>query len=218
MPAPDHGPRLSPRMRRGDRSDHREDRRDLLVLAMAGGRPAGAAVPARGAEIENKQSPPFPPIFTPTQLRKAGIPPRLELPGCKSLMIRSDLVLPDRIELSTSPLPRGCSTTELRQPLEFRASYQEVPNRSTRLPVEIAIFGSGLGERPCFPFVSSRLHENSSPRLSRYRFGKTRSSMLISNSSNSGSSRRSSMGAIALLTWTMPWPCRSHPNGSAVWW
>jgi hypothetical protein len=25
------------------------------------------------------------------------------------------LVLPDRIELSTSPLPRECSTTELRQ-------------------------------------------------------------------------------------------------------
>src|SRR4051812_19644576 len=30
------------------------------------------------------------------------------------------LVLPDRIELSTSPLPRECSTTELRQlPLDF---------------------------------------------------------------------------------------------------
>ena len=27
------------------------------------------------------------------------------------------LVLPDRIELSTSPLPRECSTTELRQPV-----------------------------------------------------------------------------------------------------
>ena len=26
------------------------------------------------------------------------------------------MVLPDRIELSTSPLPRECSTTELRQP------------------------------------------------------------------------------------------------------
>ena len=26
-----------------------------------------------------------------------------------------ELVLPDRIELSTSPLPRECSTTELRQ-------------------------------------------------------------------------------------------------------
>src|SRR5690606_20338714 len=29
--------------------------------------------------------------------------------------IRIFLVLPDRIELSTSPLPRECSTTELRQ-------------------------------------------------------------------------------------------------------
>src|SRR5206468_12488359 len=26
-----------------------------------------------------------------------------------------NMVLPERIELSTSPLPRGCSTTELRQ-------------------------------------------------------------------------------------------------------
>ena len=32
--------------------------------------------------------------------------------GCEAA---SELVLPDRIELSTSPLPRGCSTTELRQ-------------------------------------------------------------------------------------------------------
>ena len=31
---------------------------------------------------------------------------------CKSLIL---LVLPERIELSTSPLPRECSTTELRQ-------------------------------------------------------------------------------------------------------
>src|SRR5262245_45662749 len=29
--------------------------------------------------------------------------------------LRNDMVLPDRIELSTSPLPRECSTTELRQ-------------------------------------------------------------------------------------------------------
>src|SRR5580704_18147461 len=30
--------------------------------------------------------------------------------------IGQGLVLPVRIELTTSPLPRGCSTTELRQP------------------------------------------------------------------------------------------------------
>src|SRR5258708_4793606 len=29
------------------------------------------------------------------------------------------MVLPVRIELTTSPLPRGCSTTELRQPGPF---------------------------------------------------------------------------------------------------
>jgi hypothetical protein len=28
---------------------------------------------------------------------------------------KEEVVLPDRIELSTSPLPRECSTTELRQ-------------------------------------------------------------------------------------------------------
>src|ERR1700691_2580401 len=33
----------------------------------------------------------------------------------KSLVLLKGLVLPDRIELSTSPLPMECSTTELRQ-------------------------------------------------------------------------------------------------------
>src|SRR5580692_12965618 len=33
----------------------------------------------------------------------------------KSLVLLKELVLPDRIELSTSPLPMECSTTELRQ-------------------------------------------------------------------------------------------------------
>src|ERR1700741_2383261 len=32
-----------------------------------------------------------------------------------ALISRQFLVLPVRIELTTSPLPRGCSTTELRQ-------------------------------------------------------------------------------------------------------
>src|SRR6185437_13151726 len=31
------------------------------------------------------------------------------------ILLHLGMVLPDRIELSTSPLPRGCSTTELRQ-------------------------------------------------------------------------------------------------------
>src|SRR5262249_39987503 len=34
---------------------------------------------------------------------------------CKSSMPGAFVVLPVRIELTTSPLPRGCSTTELRQ-------------------------------------------------------------------------------------------------------
>jgi hypothetical protein len=33
----------------------------------------------------------------------------------KPVIYRAFLVLPVRIELTTSPLPRGCSTTELRQ-------------------------------------------------------------------------------------------------------
>ena len=35
--------------------------------------------------------------------------------GLDLIATRRLLVLPDRIELSTSPLPRECSTTELRQ-------------------------------------------------------------------------------------------------------
>jgi hypothetical protein len=35
------------------------------------------------------------------------------------------MVLPDRIELSTSPLPRECSTTELRQQASNRESARE---------------------------------------------------------------------------------------------
>lgn len=38
------------------------------------------------------------------------------------------LVLPDRIELSTSPLPRECSTTELRQ----QASIENRPDKAVR--------------------------------------------------------------------------------------
>ena len=43
------------------------------------------------------------------------------------------MVLPERIELSTSPLPRECSTTELRQPFE-RADFchNELSSASTK--------------------------------------------------------------------------------------
>jgi hypothetical protein len=40
------------------------------------------------------------------------------------LFLRLKLVLPERIELSTSPLPRECSTTELRQRAMSRRIYQ----------------------------------------------------------------------------------------------
>jgi hypothetical protein len=36
-------------------------------------------------------------------------------PGLEALILLEKMVLPDRIELSTSPLPMECSTTELRQ-------------------------------------------------------------------------------------------------------
>src|SRR5512147_2010810 len=42
----------------------------------------------------------------------SGGPDRIQLGSC--FHVRK-LVLPERIELSTSPLPRECSTTELRQ-------------------------------------------------------------------------------------------------------
>ena len=35
--------------------------------------------------------------------------------ACSCLLFEDEMVLPDRIELSTSPLPMECSTTELRQ-------------------------------------------------------------------------------------------------------
>jgi hypothetical protein len=38
-------------------------------------------------------------------------------------------VLPDRIELSTSPLPMECSTTELRQRARTRESAKRPPTR-----------------------------------------------------------------------------------------
>ena len=51
----------------------------------------------------------FPCGFTPLKSE------RMPVAGSSLVM-----VLPDRIELSTSPLPRECSTTELRQRLIFR--------------------------------------------------------------------------------------------------
>ena len=45
------------------------------------------------------------------------------------------MVLPDRIELSTSPLPMECSTTELRQHARYsRESAQKAPTGGRFLP------------------------------------------------------------------------------------
>src|SRR6185312_1697656 len=46
-----------------------------------------------------------------------------------------EMVLPDRIELSTSPLPMECSTTELRQHARYsRESAQKAPTGGRFLP------------------------------------------------------------------------------------
>jgi hypothetical protein len=52
----------------------------------------------------------FPPASPPARRFEPWVILRL-----KTLIILEMLVLPERIELSTSPLPRECSTTELRQ-------------------------------------------------------------------------------------------------------
>jgi hypothetical protein len=45
--------------------------------------------------------------------------------GWDQLSIAKELVLPVRIELTTSPLPRECSTTELRQQARANARVSE---------------------------------------------------------------------------------------------
>src|ERR1700760_1916364 len=62
-------------------------------------------------------------------------------------MIHEDwkLVLPDRIELSTSPLPRECSTTELRQQ-GGRPERESMRKRPSKRPV--------LATRP--PYAQAR--------------------------------------------------------------
>jgi hypothetical protein len=57
----------------------------------------------------------------------------LEIKGFTA--VRGKMVLPERIELSTSPLPRECSTTELRQ--------RRVWGRLAFDAGGIAAFGSG---------------------------------------------------------------------------
>jgi hypothetical protein len=60
------------------------------------------------------------------------------------------MVLPDRIELSTSPLPMECSTTELRQRARIKGISQKGPYKAGRsLPQ-----GPGArkrGDQPAMP-------------------------------------------------------------------
>jgi hypothetical protein len=48
------------------------------------------------------------------------------------LISLAKVVLPDRIELSTSPLPMECSTTELRQHAPIRESAEKGPDKARR--------------------------------------------------------------------------------------
>jgi hypothetical protein len=62
------------------------------------------------------------------------------------------MVLLDRIELSTSPLPRECSTTELQQrPLRWRVyaiAILDAQGQSTSLvELKSAVFGGCSGRR-----------------------------------------------------------------------
>ena len=49
-----------------------------------------------------------------------------------------NLVLPVRIELTTSPLPRECSTTELRQPASRGACYTQEARAAQRALADFA--------------------------------------------------------------------------------
>src|SRR3954467_11208432 len=54
--------------------------------------------------------------------------------GGKDCFTEASMVLPDRIELSTSPLPRECSTTELRQRAPAKTSRKSRPETGRSLP------------------------------------------------------------------------------------
>ncbi len=56
-------------------------------------------------------------------------------------------MLPEWIEHSTSPLPRGCSTTELRQHLDA-SEYPTIPVLSS-----VPLAGGGGGFYPCPPMT-----------------------------------------------------------------
>src|SRR3954447_7639019 len=80
------------------------------------------------------------------------------------------MVLPDRIELSTSPLPMECSTTELRQHARYRRIGPKRRYRravlATRPPLVQARGGAGKGSKRS-KMTPAAGPEQSVPDLSR---------------------------------------------------
>src|SRR5579864_8080894 len=95
------------------------------------------------------------------------------------------MVLPDRIELSTSPLPMECSTTELRQRAARRNWTLDLKNRpkgapqggrslpqgqrarkrgKSPLPAEIAAIGADIELAPCSSSEYGRLRSERAKR------------------------------------------------------
>ena len=108
------------------------------------------------------------------------------------------LVLPDRIELSTSPLPRECSTTELRQRPEAAglggAGYaiapepvQPLPPAETGVPRQLA-----AGRRVCLRFRPRRQEETAwtGVRFRPIRTSPSRPTAMSTTSTRHGGIRR----------------------------
>ena len=84
------------------------------------------------------------------------------------------MVLPDRIELSTSPLPMECSTTELRQHARNSRIGPKGPCRrpvlATRTPLAQARGGVGKGPKRAKIGVDCRLRVQTGPNSGPIRF------------------------------------------------
>ena len=83
------------------------------------------------------------------------------------------MVLPDRIELSTSPLPMECSTTELRQHARYVRIGPKGPYRrpvlATRTPLVQARGGAAKGPKRVKIGSSRRLLADPVPGLAEHR-------------------------------------------------
>src|SRR5258705_12836335 len=86
----------------------------------------------------------------------------------RKMELSKELVLPDRIELSTSPLPMECSTTELRQHARYsKESAPKGPCRrpvlATRTPLAQACGGAGKGPKKAKIGAAGRLRAEPGP-------------------------------------------------------